>query len=93
MQGQKSYSPRTIFAVISLPSSQLVGTGVRTHRLENRQIERQMSKTYMPEPLYVTEMDVTRAIASGTFIGFAPTAYETAKQYQAYLKAQKRRTK
>lgn len=42
-------------------------------------------------PEYPTEMDVTRAIAAGTFKGFASSAYAAAKAYQIKLIASRRR--
>jgi hypothetical protein len=70
---------QTVFPVISQPKDQLVGSKAPKVTLIHA----------VTPPVYLTEMDVTRAIASGTFKGFANEAYSAAKQFQNYLKRSK----
>jgi len=67
---------KVIFPVVALPKGQLVGPTAPKVKL--------IHSVTVPE--YQTEMDVTRAIASGTFKGFATEAYEAAKRYQQAIK-------
>lgn len=75
MQSFRSQA-KTIVPVIARPKEQLVGPAAPKVRLIHS----------ISEPEYRTEIEVTRAIAAGTFRGFANEAYAKARQFQAYLR-------
>lgn len=58
-----------------------------TRKSENFELARIAAIVPVAQPEYQTEMEVTCAIAGGTFKGLAQVAYKAAKDYQAYLKA------
>ncbi len=89
MYGCKTASPRTIFPLSATRPSNF--KFVHTCKTENASIVRAEDRAdqlaALVAPMYATEAAVTSAIASGTFKGFAPTAYAEAIAYQKKLKA------
>lgn len=76
---------KTFFALVNIPSAQLKGSKVKTHKT----IEPTKASPWAnppQKPLYETEHAVTSAIANGTFQGQSARAYTDAKTWQEYQK-------
>lgn len=75
----------TLFPLVRTEKSQHVGT-------ISKHVSREKREIVLPTaPQYATESEVTMAIATGTFKGFAPAAYTAAKDYQRALKTATKR--
>jgi hypothetical protein len=83
------YATSKTATIFPLTATRPVGFVGRSHASENKELVRKAALPVVSAPIYETEMDVTRAIADGSFKGFASEAYALAKRYQAYLKTLK----
>ena len=76
---------KTFWAMVNIDKGQLKGSTNVTRKHNGIVCMERVTSSIVPDkPRYETQAAITAAIATGTFVGFAPTEYAKTQAWERY---------